>query len=381
MKILHLMLACFYIDNYNYQENVLPRINLRDGHNVKIIASTETFIDNINLGYIKPSRYINEDGIEVVRIPYKSLGCRKLETKVRKYAGLYEEIEKFQPQIIFCHGLQFKDLDEVIRYKKKNTGVKVFADSHSDIHNSALSFISKNILYKQFYNRIINRNLNYIEKVFCVSKEAIDFIHNICNVPREKTEYFPLGGIIEEERQYLNIRNTYRKKLYLNDDDIMLIHTGKMNRAKKTIELLNAFSNISGDKIKLILIGEFANDIKEKAMEIINSDNRIIYLGWQSPSELLSYLCASDIYAQPGTQSATMQNAACARNAMLLFPYESHKYLFGNKALYVTNESQIENTLRKLLSNKAFVEEVKEKCFAVAERKLDYNKLVQKYCE
>ena len=42
MRILHLCLSCFYIDGYNYQENILPRINHEDGHDVRILASTET---------------------------------------------------------------------------------------------------------------------------------------------------------------------------------------------------------------------------------------------------------------------------------------------------------------------------------------------------
>ena len=73
MRILHLMLACFYIDNYNYQENILPRINKQDGHDVKIIASVEMFIDNESIGCVEPGRYVNEDGIEVVRLPYKKI--------------------------------------------------------------------------------------------------------------------------------------------------------------------------------------------------------------------------------------------------------------------------------------------------------------------
>ena len=49
MKILHCCLAAFYIDNYGYQENILPKIHQIHGHEVKIVASTETFIDDKNL--------------------------------------------------------------------------------------------------------------------------------------------------------------------------------------------------------------------------------------------------------------------------------------------------------------------------------------------
>ena len=35
------------------------------GHDVMIMASTETYVDNLHLGYVKPSEYLNEDGIPV----------------------------------------------------------------------------------------------------------------------------------------------------------------------------------------------------------------------------------------------------------------------------------------------------------------------------
>jgi len=44
MKILHLKLSNFFIDGVSYQENMLPRQNFKYGHDVKIIASAETYI-------------------------------------------------------------------------------------------------------------------------------------------------------------------------------------------------------------------------------------------------------------------------------------------------------------------------------------------------
>ena len=70
MKILHCCLACFYIDDYSYQENILPKFHKIQGHDVKILASTETYIDNKVLGNTVSGTYYNEDGIEVTRINY-----------------------------------------------------------------------------------------------------------------------------------------------------------------------------------------------------------------------------------------------------------------------------------------------------------------------
>ena len=143
MKILHLMLSCFYIDDYNYQENVLPKQNSKDGHIVKIIASTETYIDNQNIGYIEPTVYLNRDGLEVRRVPYRKCLPHFAMKKLRSYRGIYGLIETFDPDVILFHGIPAYELLTVARYKKDHPKVRLYVDSHEDRHNSGTNFISK----------------------------------------------------------------------------------------------------------------------------------------------------------------------------------------------------------------------------------------------
>lgn len=110
MKILHLCLSNYYIDGYGYQENYLPYFNKEDGHQVKIIASTETFIDNNHLGYLEPAVYQTEGGISIERLAYKKYLPHKIMTKIRSYQNLYERMEDFKPDVILCHGMAMKDM-------------------------------------------------------------------------------------------------------------------------------------------------------------------------------------------------------------------------------------------------------------------------------
>lgn len=378
MNILHIMLACFYVDNYNYQENILPRINKLDGHNVKIIASTETFIDNIHLGYLKPSRYYNENGIEVIRLPYKKNFSKTIERKLRTYVGLYKEIESFKPDIILCHGLQFKDLDVIGKYKRTHNGVKIFADSHEDNYNSATSFLSRNILYRFIYNPVIKRNLKYIETVLCIAKTSIDFMNEVCMVPKDKLEIYPLGGFVNSEKDYLDSRATFRKLLNVSDDEIVMMHSGKLYPEKKTRELLLAFNKINDPKFRLVIIGSIPDDSKAEMLDLINSNNRISYLGWKTGQELLGYLTACDIYIQPGTQSATMQNAACARAALILYPFENHTFIFGENALYAESTEDLTNIFIDISKGNIDIKDVRKRCFRIAKEKLDYESLVNR---
>ena len=68
---MHLCLANYYIDGYGYQENLITRMHKLLGYDVRIVASTETYINNVSLGYVEPRNYMTEDGIPIHRIPYK----------------------------------------------------------------------------------------------------------------------------------------------------------------------------------------------------------------------------------------------------------------------------------------------------------------------
>ena len=58
MKILHCCLSCFYIDGYSYQENELIREHVQAGHDVLVLASTESFDETQKKTYLNPGEYI-----------------------------------------------------------------------------------------------------------------------------------------------------------------------------------------------------------------------------------------------------------------------------------------------------------------------------------
>lgn len=378
MRILHCCLSCFYIDNYNYQENVLPLINKLDGNEVKIIASTETFIDNSQIGYIKPGKYFTKDGIEVERIPYKKYFPHFIMKKVRHYENLYEIIEEFSPDVILFHGVPAYDLLIVAKYKKNNSHVKLYVDSHEDYNNSARNFISREFLHKIFYRNIVKKVLPFIDKILCISTECFDFLENLYEVEEDKMELYPLGGIVFNDVEWREKRDKTRKSLRMDESDILIIHSGKMDINKRTEDLLKAFIQTFNSNFKLILIGSFTQDLENKVIPLIKSDERIQYIGWKDSSKLLEYLCAADIYFQPGTQSATMQNAICCRCPVVLYPYKAHKPYLENNGFYVKNIEDMVGVFRKIETNPKILENMSSNSYKIACELLDYNKLAKR---
>lgn len=375
MKILHCCLSCFYIDNYNYQENALPRQNKLDGHEVMILASTETIINNKKLGYINPSCYVNEDGIKVVRIPYSTFLPHSVMKKLRIYKDSLGVINEYKPDVILFHGAAAYELMRVAEYKKYHPNVKLYVDSHEDFNNSARSFLSKQVLHRLLYKRCIKRVLNYIEKVLCVSMEAFEFMRDFYGIPSEKLEFYPLGGTVIEGNEKVNRKMKIRNELNLRDTDMLFVHSGKMNKAKQTIEILKAFKRVSSDRLRLVLLGSISEDINEELMLLINNDNRVNFLGWKNAEELKNYLCAADMYLQPGSQSATLQNAICCGCPVMIYLHKSYEPFFKGNGFLVETIEDMTKIFETVDNNPEILRKMGEASYMVAYELLDYRKL------
>ena len=374
MKILHLMLSCFYIDNGNYQENVIPRQNKKDGHRVEIIASTEVFI-NSKLSYTKPGSYLNEDGIKVRRLPYKNVLYFGISKKVRAYPGLYKLIDDFAPDIILFHGAAAYALLTAAKYKKNNPQVKFYVDSHEDYNNSATNFLSKYVLHKIFYRGIIRKSLKYIDKVLYITYESAVYLKEMYSISDKYLLFFPLGGNIPEPDKREYIRNKIRSSFDIDENQILLIISGKFDKIKRTVDVIKAFIEVPNQNLRLIIIGSMDKDICEAAMRLINSDSRIHYLGWLNSSLLQDYLCAGDLYVQLGSQSVTMQNALCCGNAAALYPFESHKFLLKESVFYIEQKEDLIKVIKMISSEKSILEKKRKESFEIAKRILDYEKI------
>lgn len=381
MRILHCCLSNFYIDNYNYQENVLPRFNKADGHDVLIMASTETILNNRNLSYVEPSEYINNDGIKVIRIPYRTFLPKIFMIKLRSYKGVLKHIDEFKPDIILFHGTAAYEIMNLAKYKKNHTNVKFFVDSHEDFNNSARNFLSKQILHRCLYKSFIHKALLWIDKILYISLESYDFLHNFYKIPNDKLEFYPLGGTIYEGVEYQKRREKIRIELQLGENDILIVHSGKMNRNKRTPELLHAFKKVQSNKIRLILIGDIPDDMQGIIYPLIENDTRIKFIGWKSSDVLHDYLCAADLYAQPGSQSATMQNAICCGCPVMLYPYKSHEIYVKDNGFFVKTVEDMAEVFNTIKSKPDILKNMQEASLNVAREILDYRKLAARLYE
>lgn len=380
MKILHLCLSCFYIDGYAYQENMLVAEHVRAGHDVHVLASTETFGSDGKFTYVAPSAYMGSDGAMVERLPYRFASLHQgLAKKLRSYPGLSRRLEEIAPDVIVFHGLCALALREVARYVKRNPNVVLYADSHEDFNNSARSPVSKWLLHFLFYRSIFQGALPQIRRVFCISKEVEAFVRDFYGCPADKVEFLPLGGKVLSTTEYENLRNETRAQHQWGSDLRIFVQSGKFDSAKRLLESLEAFSALSDQNVRLVLAGVFMSDIKDQAEELVSRDPRIIKLGWLDTKQLTSLLAAADVYLQPGSQSATMQMAVCCRKPVIIADVVSHRALLSSNGWLVDTRASLFEALKSAASLPASeLESMSVQSSKIAADLLDYAQQAQK---
>lgn len=378
MRVAHLCLSCFYIDGYAYQENVLISEHLAQGHDVKVIASTEIYGPDKIITYTNPGRYIGQEGVEVIRLPY-GIKPHALGRKLRWYPQLFQLLQEFKPDLIFFHGLSGAGLLDAAKYAKHTSGCRLVVDCHEDFNNSAKTFISRHLLHQIYYRTIFQLALPNIEKVFAVTTESFAFAVDFYGSPLSKTELLPLGGHLPRADELFKWRSELRLLLGFKESNIVIAQTGKFDPTKRLDALLKAFVNNLDADLRLILVGKMTPDVEMECMPLIDMDSRIHYLGWQNPDQLIRTLAAVDFFVQPFGQTVTTQQAMCSGCAILVQDLPSHRWLFKDNGRLFSDASDLPSVLSWVSQSKSKVHKMRESSYAFAQEKLDY-KVISKYC-
>ncbi|MBA2081030.1 hypothetical protein B1J97_04340 [Aeromonas veronii] len=360
-----------------YQDNQLADQNASDGHEVVVVSDCFRYKGH-SIEEIEAEDVILSSGIRLVRMKYDNIVNAFMSSKIRKVSKLEGFLYDFKPDVILFHGVAGYEMLTVSKYKKDNPLVKLYIDSHEDYHNSGTVWLSMFFQYKIFNRWIVRKIRKNVDKFLYLSYESRDFCQEIYGLKNDELEFYPLGGNIIDSDVKHRFRAEVIQQLGLSNDDILIVHSGKFAREKKTQELLESFISVRNEKLKLILIGSIPPEMQLVLYPLIESDHRVHFLGWMNSDELVKYLCAADIYAQPGTQSATMQNAICCGTPVALYPYESHVPYVVNNGIFIKNKADYVGMFAGLAEGQFDLGAMSAASYVMAYDLLDYRKLAER---
>lgn len=355
MRITHLCLGCFFPDGYSYQENMLPKYHKKLGHEVNVVASLQTFDKDGKVSYLdKPSEYINENNLPVIRLAYKS--PNRIYKKMKRFVGTYEALEKTKPDLLFIHGCQFMDMDVVVKYLKKHPGTTVYVDNHADFSNSAKNWVSFIFLHKILWKHCAQIIAPYTKKFYGVLPARVDFLKNVYGLPEEKIELLVMGADDEKVEAALNpeVRKEIRDKYGISDDDFLIITGGKIDNFKKQIlYLMEAVNKLQNEKVKLIVFGSVIPELKEKVEGLVSPYTQ--YIGWVQSDQTDKYYAASDLVVFPGRHSVFWEQVAGLGKPMLCKAWDGTKHIdLGGNVIFLEKDSEDEmlQVIKSLIDDK-----------------------------
>lgn len=382
MKILHLMLGCFYVDNYSYQENYLPKYHKNQGNDVEIVASLVSFDKNGKSMLLpKADKYVNEYGIPVTRLAYKK---GRLSKRLRYYVGLKDELERIAPDIIFIHGVQFMDIGVVVKYCQMHKDVKVYADNHSDFSNSAKNWVSKHILHGLFWKKCAQRINPYVTKFYGVLPARVDFLKNVYKLPENKIELLVMGADDEsvENASKPEVRSTIREKHGIEEDDFVIMTGGKIDAYKtQTLLLMDAVAQIDNPKVKLVVFGSVTPELKDRVHALADGE-KVKYIGWIQAKDSYNYFAASDLVVFPGRHSVFWEQVVSQSIPLLVKYWDGTTHIdFGGNVRFLHNDSiaEIKDQIEDILDGDNY-SEMKTKAIEVSEN-FKYSKIAKKSIE
>lgn len=385
MKILHCCLAAFYIDDFSYQENIFPRLHKEFGHDVEILASTETYIDRVRLGYTDPGLHVSRDGISVTRLPYVSWLPGKLVRKLRLYAGLKDHLERFKPDIVFLHDCQFLSITTIARYARRS-GATVYVDSHTDFINSGRNFVSRYILHGLIYRFCAKVIEKQARKFYPTLPLRAEFLSEVYGIDKNKIEVLPFG--VDDRRIDLTkrdaVRGEMRETLKISQNALVFIAGGKIDRRKGIHSLIEAFCRLVdvGDlpNTYLILFGRPEQVLREQ-IKAASKHRSVRYVDWLDAKEIYRYLWAADVAIFPGTHSVLWEEAVGLGLPCVFRRWEGieHVNIGGNCVfLDVVNTSVLEELMLDIAHNPSMVAKMKNVATTLGPKVFSYSEIAKR---
>ena len=381
MKICHLCLNGPYNEGWNYQENILPKYHVKQGHKVYQIVTPYMWEGN-KLVVSHDRRYTNEAGVEIFRCKAKKglIGGNRFN-RYPEVLGLLNEIK---PDILFIHDVQCLDITVVVNYLKKHRECTTYVDNHSDFSNRARNWLSKNILHKIIWKAMAKRIEPYVRLFYGVLPGRVDFLIDMYKLPKDKCKLLVMGADddLVEKNNKPEIRNKIRQKYNIKKDDFLIMTGGKIDAFKtQTLLLMEAVRETKPKNVKLIVFGSVDDNLKAKVDELADGE-KVQYIGWIEAKESYAFFAAAELVVFPGRHSVFWEQVVGQGIPMVVKYWEgtTHVNVCGNvKFLYKDSKNEIEDVINEILMNDEY-SVMKEKAI-LASKQFRYGDIARKSIE
>ena len=326
------------------------------GYHLPHLGGIERYTDNLGKQLVKngfrvvvvTSNYDNLsdqeviNGLEVIRIPIYNIFTNRypIPKKNKEFKRLINKLDHYNIKAIIVNTRFHLTSLVGAKYGKKHN-IPVFLIEHGSGHltvdNKILDFFG--LIYEHLLTIYVKRFVDYN---YGVSNEAVKW-----------QKHF---GIISDGVWYNSINefglDTSLKK---NKKIINITYAGRILKQKGITELLEVFTELKRDDIKLFVAGD-GNLLDSLKSKYKNNDN-IIFEGKLDFDSLTKLYAKTDIFVYapiwPEGLPTGILEAGFMKCAVIASPYGGTKEIINNEnGILITDKNELKNALIKLIDDK-----------------------------
>ena len=386
MKIAHVI--SYFQPKLGYQEFYLAKEQLKMGHDVCIVTSDRyaPFPDfSKTVGSILGERLVGqgvfvEEGLKVVRLPliFEFASDNAL-------LGLKRALASFSPDVVHAHGATALTTMATIAFKTF-LNYKVVVDCHMDYSLESKSKIRRTAFYLWSRNPVCRWMLKRADGYIAVAGSVRRWLSREWGLCHNRIQVIPLGAESELFSPNMLKREMMRRKLGVEEEDVLIIYAGKLIPEKDIEVLLNAVAILlqTDRNIKVLLVGSGPDEYIGKLFRLIDKykiRRNVLLHPFQHKTLLPDYYNAADIGIWPGNPSITIVEAM-ATGMPIIIPHCTGSYS-TNLHHYVQYDNGFEfeegNTeelcdyLKKLVTDKKLRKKMGLRSRKLVEEKLDWS--------
>ncbi len=380
MIVVHIAPLCTYTEGLGYQENLLPKYQVRLGHNVTLYVPNFAFKDGKKVE-VSAEEYCSKDGFRVIRKQFHIRILGKHIPNLHSIFSVYSELKKLKPDYVFFHSLGANLIFwQVLKYKRRvNPSLILVRDNHLDRNISGIDNWKKRLWI--FFDGISCRLTDkYVAKVYGVTRCRKEFARRYFGIPKEKLDVLSMGADDEQLNfaRKNEIRERIRRQYGVKDDEFLIVTGGKIDKAKKTDLLIKACSDLP--KVKILVFGSIDDGFREEFEKLSRNNPKSMLIGWIDSQKVYDYFFAADLVAFPGRHSVLWEQA-CASKVPCLFSLTKGLEHIDNVGNCVFLEEANVDNLRKTIGDLIFTKRYYELLEVARSEKTSvylYSKIAQK---
>ncbi len=370
MKIVNICISAPYIEGFSYQENVLTDYFLDEGHETTVIGCN-VLPYYANSKKIRPGVY-NDNGKKIIRVK-----CFKISTDFIIPFGLFRQLRKEKPDVIFHHNINSTSLFLCVLYKIAHSGCVLMVDNHVDYINWNKNKLWQLVYYKTLVRTVAKFSSIFVKKFYGVTPSRCDFLHEVYGVTPNKIDFLPIGSDNKKANSILSTKFELRTIHNIPQDAFVFVSGGKMGKDKGTDNLINVINEIQAyqSNVFLVLFGSF-ND--KETEYLAKETNCVIVKDWCDQLSSLGILKLADVAVWPIHHTTLIEDAISVNTPLLIRRTRTTEHLIDNNGLFLESLEYDELYSKiKLILNVSSKTSFENGCSKIKER-LDYKSIVQK---